>query len=271
MLNCNGVVVSSLKQLEVDLINSLHTAFSIHEKIRLNKNRLLFFEEHYFRIIASLRRYRFSIPMNYTMIFFQEELQKLIKSQKKVSENSLLTLQFFKSKKTTQFIISIKITEPLKFSRDSYTIDLYKEAIIASGDLSNLSPTNWGIRIMSKRYSEENGLEDVLLLNEKKNLVECLGGNIYLLQKDQLLTPSLGSGCQDFTIRNAFNQWIHKNQTTYSLVETDLNPFELQKSEEVMILSLEKGVRSVSNYRKTSYLQKRSEVIFNAFRNNSFN
>lgn len=270
MLNCNGVIVSSLKLAKEDLIHSLLTAFSVQESIRLKKINIFFFEEHYFRVIATLRRYRFGIPMNYTMSFFEEEIQKLIATHKNVPENSLLNLQFFKSKGETQFIISLSTTEPFKFINTSISIDIYKEAVIASGDLSNLSPTNRGIRTMSKRYAEENGFEDVLLLNEQKNIVESLVGTLYLLQGNQILTPGLESGCQDFTYRSVFNKWINKNQTTYSLIENDLNPFELQKSEEVMILSIEKGIQCVSNYRRTTYPQKRVGMIFNDFSDNFF-
>jgi branched-chain amino acid aminotransferase len=123
---------------------------------------------------------------------------------------------------------------------------------------------------MSKRYAEENGFEDVLLLNEQKNIVESLVGTLYLLQGNQILTPGLESGCQDFTYRSAFNKWLNKKQTIYSLIENDVNPFELQKSEEVMILSLEKGFQCVSNYRKTTYPQRKTEDIFNAFSINFF-
>ena len=170
MLNCNGVIVSSLKLVEEDLIHSLLTGFSIQESIRLKKNNIFFLEEHYFRIIATLRRYRFGIPMNFTMSYFEKEIQKLIEALKNVSENNLLNLHFFKSREKTQFVLSLSTIEPFKFINSSYSIDIYKEAVISSGDLSNLSPTNRGIRTMSKSYAEENGFEDVLLLNEKKTL-----------------------------------------------------------------------------------------------------
>ena len=271
MFNCNGVIINSLTQAEESLINSLHSTFSIQEEICFNKNKVLFLEEHYFRVIATLRRYRFKIPLNYTIDFFQTELLKLINSQKENSLSGIFKLQFFKSQEGTCFIIKINITKPLKYSSTSYAIDLYKEAIIASGDISNLSATNLGIRIMSKSYAEENGLEDVLLLNDKKNLVESKIGTLYLVQENQILTPSLGSGCQDLVLRNVFNRWIRKSNNDYSLVETELNPFELQKAEEVNIVSLARGFQGVSNYRKTIYSQKRAELIFNNFSDNLIN
>ena len=120
---------------------------------------------------------------------------------------------------------------------------------------------------MAKRYAEENGLEDIILLNEDKNLVESLEGSIYLLQGTKLLTPRLEEGCQNYTIRDAFNKWLDRKQTLYSILECKLNPFELQKSEEILILSIEIGLRSVSNYRKTSYSQIKGQEIFRALNN----
>lgn len=268
MFNCNGSLVSSLTEAEEGLIYSRHTSFSIHENIRFQRDKLLFWEAHYFRIIASLRRYRFNIPMEYTMDFLQKELLKLIDAQKVVPKNIILQFQFFKQKRETRFIISNEEAFPLAASSTSYTVDLYKEAMIPAGNLSNLSATNWGIRIMAKRYAEENGLDDVVLLNEQKNLVETLNGTLYLLQKNQLITPKLDAGCQDFAIRGAFNNWLKKQQTPYQLLEQDLNPFELQKSEELMVLSLEKGIQSISNYRKTDFAQLKVQELFQAFNDN---
>ena len=145
------------------------------------------------------------------------------------------------------------------------SIDLYKEALITSGNLSNLSSTHRGLRIMAARYAEENGLEDVVLLNEQKHLVEALKGTLYLVQKDQLITPKLESGCQDFALRTAFHHWLENQQSTYHLAEEDLNPFALQQSEALFVLSLEQGFQNISNYRKTNYSQEKITRLFSDF------
>ena len=81
MYNCNGTIITTLGEADTALTHSLHSAFSIHEIIRLYNGRFLFWESHYFRMIASLRRYRFAIPMQYTMEFFQNEFEKLVKEE----------------------------------------------------------------------------------------------------------------------------------------------------------------------------------------------
>lgn len=264
MYNCNGTLLTSLGEADPELTHSLHRSFSIHEAIRLYQGKLLFWESHYFRMIASLRRYRFVIPMQYTMDFFQNEFEKLIKAES-ISENGRFQIQFLSSMGETQFIISLETSPPFGVQTGTYAVDLYKEASITSGNLSNLSSTNKGLRIMAARYAEENGLEDVLLLNEQKNLVEALGGSLYLLQGEQLLTPSLQAGCQDFVLRAAFHNWLQKEQTTYTLAESKINPFALQKADELILLSLEKGFVGVSKYRKTTYRQEQIQELHSLF------
>ena len=39
---------------------------------------------------------------------------------------------------------------------------------------------------MAARYAEENGLEDMVFLNERKHLVETLKGTLYLVQNNRM-------------------------------------------------------------------------------------
>ena len=102
-------------------------------------------------------------------------------------------------------------------------------------------------------------------MNSQKNLVESINGSIYLLQKNRLSTPDLGSGCQDFVLRASFNEWLIKKNKEINLVEESINPFELQKSEEIMVLSPSKRACFVSQYRKTHYSKNRLSVLFSNF------
>jgi branched-chain amino acid aminotransferase len=118
---------------------------------------------------------------------------------------------------------------------------------------------------MAARYAEENGLEDVVFLNERKHLVETLKGTLYLVQNNQLRTPKLEAGCQDFALRTAFHHWLENEQTSYDLIEEDLNPFALQQSEALFVLSLEQGFQTISDYRKTQYSQEKITPLYTAF------
>ena len=114
MFNCNGLIVSQLIDADPDLIFNLHKNFSFIENVRFSNGKILFWEKHYFRIIASLRRYRCKIPISFTMEKLEGELLKLFNFIDSKTENALFRFQFIKNLKQTSFIISLSDTNPIK-------------------------------------------------------------------------------------------------------------------------------------------------------------
>ena len=265
MFNCNGLVVSRLINAEPELIQNLHKDFSFVENIRIYNGKILFWEKHYFRIIANLRRYRYKIPISFTMEKLEEELIKVTNIIDNKRKNGLFRCQFIKAYNETKFIISFTDLNPIEINTSDYEIDLYKDILIFSNDLSNMSKTNSDLRLISSMYAKENGLNDVVLLNDQKKVTETLNGTIFLLESDQIQTPNLLSGCQNLVFREVFIEWLIKYIKNYNVIEREINPFELQKSEEIFIISLENGLQCVSNYRKSSYLNDKSYHLFEKF------
>lgn len=268
MINCNGVLVSSLLKGDEIVIQSLFYELSISERLRYTKGKILLWETHYFRIIAALRRHRFIIPMDFTMDQLKNEVDKTVEQNTTLFEDYLLHFKFIKNEKGVFFILTADgVPSYTPLSSDYYALDLYKEEWISNGFFSNLSNTNQTLREIAKTYANENGLEDCVLLNDQKKLVEATSGTLYLIQGNNILTPNLESGCQDFALRAAFNLWLEKGQGEYKLFEQVINPFELQKSEEIIILSIEKGIQNVSHYRKTNYTKEKAGLLFASFVN----
>lgn len=267
MINSDGTLISSFSEIPADLIQKLHSEFRITEKLRYQKGKILFWEQHYFRMIASLRRHRFQIPITYTMEYLQAEIDKLMGAETSTSNNALIHFQFLPYQDTIAFLMSIAQVAALDQTEPSqnYDLDLFKEASVQASNLSNLSTTNKTVFTIGKRYAEENGLDDCILLNDQKNLVETLQGSLYLFQENKILTPNLESGCQDFTFRTAFNEWLLKGTAGLELLEQPINPFELQKSKELLVLSIEYGGQSITQYRKTSYNSVQSQKVYRTF------
>ena len=165
----------------------------------------------------------------------------------------------------TKFIISFSNSKPIEINTSNYEIDLYKDILMFSNDLSNMSKTNSDLRLISSMYAKENGLNDVVLLNDQKKVTETQNGTIFLLESNQIQTPNLLSGCQDLVFREVFLEWLTKYVKNFNVIEKEINPFELQKSEEIFIISLENGLQCVSKYRKSSYLNDKSYNLFKKF------
>ena len=97
MINCNGKLVSSLSDVDETIILNLFKGFSIEEKLRFSKGNILLWEIHYFRIIAALRRYRFNIPLEFTMEYLSNEILKILNKNLTLNDDQLIHLKFIKN------------------------------------------------------------------------------------------------------------------------------------------------------------------------------
>jgi len=50
---------------------------AIFETLKIVDNKVLFAEDHYFRLMASMRICRMEIPMNFTLEYFEEQILAL--------------------------------------------------------------------------------------------------------------------------------------------------------------------------------------------------
>ena len=78
MINFNGTITVQSDQL----INNRAFLYgdSVFETLRIIDNKIVFWEDHYFRLMSSMRIIRLDIPDNYTPDFLQKNifLQKIL-------------------------------------------------------------------------------------------------------------------------------------------------------------------------------------------------
>ena len=73
MVNLNGEIVSN-NQANLNITNrGLAYGDAVFETIRVNGNQILFWEDHYFRLMASMRIMRMRIPMEFTLEYLKKQ------------------------------------------------------------------------------------------------------------------------------------------------------------------------------------------------------
>ena len=70
MVNCNGNIQENSAIL-IDSNRGFLFGDSVFETIKVLDSKVLFLEDHYFRLMASMRICRMEIPMNFTMEYFK--------------------------------------------------------------------------------------------------------------------------------------------------------------------------------------------------------
>jgi len=264
MINFNGNLISSLKEIFDSYNRAFKFGDALFETIKVEDLQVAFLEDHYFRLMASMRMLRMNIPMSFTMDFFESELLKTVKQNN--LENARLRMTVFRTgqgnylpeSNNVDFIVEAsKLVIDLK---KSYSVDVFKDYFVYSGLLSTIKTTNRITNVLANIYASENGLDNCILLNESKHVVEAINGNIFLIKGNLIKTPSIKEGCVKGIIRKKIIEILSKN-SNYSIEETKISPFEIQKADEVFITNAIVGIQSVTNYRKNIFKNTIAEEL----------
>ncbi|MFK7782005.1 aminotransferase class IV [Psychroserpens sp.] len=244
---------------------------AVFETIKYVHGKLLFWEDHYFRLMASMRIMRMEIPMDFTMEFLESELLKTIEANSLLKSSARIRLnvdrgdggKYLPTDKTINYNISVEALKSDFYSVSNqikYTVDLFKDFFVAPGLLSTLKTNNKAINVLGSIYAEENGWDNCLLLNTNKNVVEALNGNLFLISGETIKTPPLEDGCLKGIMRKQLIEVI-VNSGDYVIEESSISPFELQKADELFISNVITGVQPILKYRKKEFATKIAEDL----------
>jgi branched-chain amino acid aminotransferase len=227
---------------------------AIFETIKVSNQKVIFWEDHYFRLMASMRMLRMKIPMQFTLEFLEQEILKTVAAQDQFSSFRVRLNVYRKdgglyTPKTNEIDYLIDVKVNTYQTKEIYSVDVFKDFYSYSGLLSTIKTNNRMLNTLASIYAKENYLDNCILINEKKGVVEVANANIFILKGNVVKTPALSEGCIKGVMRGKVIEIISKNKG-YTLEETSISPFEIQKADEVFITNTIIGIQSVTNYKK---------------------
>jgi len=219
--------------------DAVNVTFFIHH------GTLILAEECYFFLMASMRKMRLPIPLNYTLEFFQNYFQEQI-IDKGFSEG----------------IIHFLVYRNDNLAEVSFHFDfeVIKELSVNTHFLSSIrvhSPEN----IYAEIYAKDNDLDDVIFLNPNKRIARTIFGNLLFLEGDVIKIPKSTEGAYISPLMENFVTYVHQNKWA-EIQEAEMIAFESQKAEEIIMISDPKGIFAVTKIRNKTFLTERfSEMI----------
>lgn len=263
MINFNGNIVSPEDNLFVDNRAFLY-GDGVFETLKIVDNKILFLEDHYFRLMSSMRIIRMEIPMNFTMEYLEEQILSLAKVNNCIaSGRARITVYrndggyYLPKSNAISFLVNtISLDAALyKMEKTVYEVDLYKDFYVPRQLLSSIKSTNKLINITGSIFADENGLDNCLLLNDGKNVIEALNGNIFMLMGSKLITPPVTEGCHNGVMRKQVLA-LAKKMEGLEVSEDLISPFDLQRADELFVTNVITGVQSITKYRKKEFGNK---------------
>ncbi len=270
MINLEGKIVNE-KEAKLSVFNrGFAYGDSVFETIRVINGKIMFWEDHYFRLMASMRIMRMEIPSNFSPEFLEEEIKNIITANKLDASPARVKFAVYRKQggyytpatREVGYVISVeKMENPFYlFNEDFYEIELFKDHFVNSGLLSTIKSNNRAVNVLGSIYANENSYDNCLILNEKKSVVEALNGNIFLVNGNKVKTPPISDGALNGIIRKQLIN-ILKKSDNYEFEESSVSPFELQKADEIFITNVAVGIQPVSKYRKKEYSSKTAKDL----------
>ena len=270
MININGTIFEDSKAKLSPFNRGFTYGDAVFETLKINNNKPLFWESHYFRLMASMRILRMEIPMNFTPEFLEKQIMSLVNSlaSNAVSYRAKLTVfrdsegYYTPDTNAVSFTISVSELDSdiYKIYDHSYEIELFKDYFIAPNLLSTLKTNNKVVNVVGSIFAKENSYNNCLLLNTNKNVIEALNGNVFLVNGTTIKTAPLTDGCLKGIVREKLIEIISKS-SEYKLDESSISPFELQKADEIFITNIIQGIVPVTKYRKKAYASEVSKAL----------
>ena len=260
MINYNGAIIEKADLPSADIARATMYGDAVFETLKMQEGKLFFIEDHYFRLMAGMRILRMPIPMDFTPEFFIEQAERL--AEEVAIENGRLRIQVVRvadgkytpsEDQSTVWWMELEELEPIEYihAEKGLTVDLFKDHYIQPGLLSTIKSSNSLPYVLGGVYARENNLDAVLMVNDNKMLVEANASNVFVLKGDVLRTAPLEDGALRGVFRKNLLNW--GKEMGLQVKEESINPFDLQKADEIWLTNTITGVQWVEKYRKNTY------------------
>lgn len=262
MINFNGKIINNTEEGISFENRGLHYGDALFETLRISEGKILFWEDHYFRLMASMRILRMEIPMSFSMEYLEIEILKTVEALENPSNN--FRAKLFINRKAggkytpntndiDYFIVCETLETPFyTLNEEPYEVALFKDYYVPSSMLSTLKTSSKVINVLGSIFAKENDYDNCLLLNEKKQVVEALNGNVFLVKGTEIITPPIEEGCLKGVLRKQIIS-ICSQSDLFTIEEKSISPFSLQKADELFLTNVIVGIQPITNYRKKEY------------------
>ena len=256
MVNINGNLLEEDKALLHTHNRGYNYGDALFETIRVNSGDILFWEDHYFRLMSSMRILRMQIPMRFTPEFLQQEIIELVAKNGLSNSSARVKLMVHRVSgglytplsNEIEYVISVSHLQSSFYTitEQKYEVTLFKDHYVAADLLSTLKTNNRLINILGGIFAKENGFD--------------LNGNLFLVKGSTIKTPPLTDGCLKGIVRTQLLRVLDK-LPEYQLEEASISPFELQKADELFVTNVITGILPITKFRKKSYEFKTSKIL----------
>jgi len=137
----------------------------------------------------------------------------------------------------------ILYSAPLPAYREPARLNLREQGRHAASPIAGVKVTSWLNNVWNLYEAQQNGWDEVVLLNERGEVAECTAANVFCARGGTVYTPPLSSGCLEGVTRGVLLELC--SAQGIAAEERALRPEELFGADEVFISSTNRSALAV--------------------------
>lgn len=250
----------------------LLSGWGLFTTLRILQGEPFAFEHHWHRLQKDSVRIRLPFPFDSGRV--RAQLRELI-GRNEVREGTARIYMiynqvgFWQSSEDLPEVDLLLCTAGLPSYREPARLTIAEHARYAASPLAGVKVTSWHYNVWSLQGAQQDGFDEVVMLNERGEVAECTAANIFCVRGGQILTPPLSSGCLEGVTRNVLMDIAPAVGAI--IEEKPLRPQDLIGADEVFISSTNRGLLGVGEIDSHRFsaapgpITQRLEQVFNRY------
>lgn len=231
----------------------------IFETMRMVGGKVLFADDHAQRLQSGCEVLKLQLHVTNFPEFLEEQAERWIASGG--TPNARLRISVYRNDGGYYFPESNEASwllegspmsaDPYEIKEFKYEVDVLHGQFKATGILSNLKSLNGLLYIYAAMEAERNGLNDLIIQNHQKELLESISSSLLIYSGNNIITSPLSSGAIDSIMRR--NVMRLAIQSGITVEETPLFVNDLLNAKEIWLCNTIRGIQPVTRFRNKSY------------------
>jgi branched-chain amino acid aminotransferase len=219
---------------QIGLLNG----WGVFSTIRVYDGVMFAWERHWARMHTDAARMR--VPFPERQDWLEQRLHRLIEANH--AFNATLRVAVIRNRggmfegpgPMREFDV-VAFTADVNRWGSSVKLGLIPNARHAASEFAGTKNLSWSENLTWYERAHEQGLDEVILLNERGEVAECTSANVFIAQGAQVWTPTISSGCLPGVTRLLLLEEIRV--PGIQVGEKALLPADLEAADEVFITS----------------------------------
>lgn len=245
-----------------------HFGDGFFETIRVVNGKPAFLEDHFTRILETMKAYRIERSIQFTKQKLEKELMQLL-DKNGIDRGGRVRITF--TRDASGFYLPLGneldyVIEAYPLDNNAFllnekglSVDLYPDMKKDLNALSLYKNIDAKLYVMASLYAQDKALDDVLIQNYRGGIIEATSSNLFIASNGVLYTSSLSDGPIAGIMRmQVINLALENNIKVY---ECTLTPQNLLAADELFLTNAIRGVQWVGSYRTKRYFNNTSQKI----------